>query len=658
MKKTAKPSAVPTPMTQKALYLSHFTPSMMQPDTLQQMLVQRQPLIDACYDDVVHSVATRSKHHYLFVGPRGIGKTHLISLLHHRLSLSKEVREKGLIAWMREEEWGVTSFFELVLRILRTLDQKQPELGIAARTTPLYELTLKQAEAQASSLLLDVLGDKTLIVLLENLDDLFDQLGDAGQRQFRAFIQNHPQLVLVTTTPSLFAGVSLQKSPFYGFFDIQALKEFSLEDVVDLLKKIAVERGDEALAEFIGTPEGHARIRAVHHLAEGNPRIYVIFAQFLSREALDELVQAVMHTLDELTPYYQARMKELSGQQRKIVEYLVSYRGAAPVKQIAKACFITHQTCSGQLKQLREKRYVRSIEQGRESYYELTEPLMRLCMEVKSQRGEPIGLFVEILRIWYTEAELNEWLEGARAKGSIEERYVRRALELTKKDTGSDPILIAQLKELSASLKDQDLEKAGRVFDEIHARIPTNKSSQEMRAQVLLGAHWIFPLSKENLKENIGPLASALQRSFKPDRAQLTRTNAYKTYLMQLVAAIGLVELDEREARATASSLIESLSDFPSHAAAALMHSGVQALHSAARLRAFEEIFNAILKTASERNQHRVGKVFVRLFQAIANWKRTNDERELLVLSREERNLVMNLPPFEAQITLTPEATE
>lgn len=88
------------------------------------------------------------------------------------------------------------------------------------------------------------------------------------------------------------------------------------------------------------------------------------------------------------------------------------------------------------------------------------------------------------------------------------------------------------------------------------------------------------------------------------------------------------------------------------------MHSGVQALHSAARLRAFEEIFNAILKTASERNQHRVGKVFVRLFQAIANWKRTNDERELLVLSREERNLVMNLPPFEAQITLTPEATE
>jgi Cdc6-like AAA superfamily ATPase len=145
MTKKNVPSAQPTLMAQKALYLSHFTPSMMQPETLQQMLVQRQPLIDACYDDVVHSVTTRAKHHYLFVGPRGIGKTHLISLLHHRLLMSEEIRKKGLIAWMREEEWGVTSFFELVLRILRTLDQKSPELGIAGRTAPLYELTLKQA---------------------------------------------------------------------------------------------------------------------------------------------------------------------------------------------------------------------------------------------------------------------------------------------------------------------------------------------------------------------------------------------------------------------------------------------------------------------------------------------------------------------------------
>ena len=443
----------------KALYLSYFTPSLMAPETLQAMLVQREPLLARCLDNVMDSLRTGSSHHTLLVGPRGIGKTHLISLLHHRLTQTPETQDKALIAWMREEEWGVTSFFELVLRILRTLDASYPELEIEARTTPLYEFSLKEAEKLAESILLEVLGTKRLLVLLENLDDLFDQLGDQGQKAWRAFIQNHNNMVLVCTTPSLFAGVSLHKSAFYGFFDIEPLTELGFEDVVSLLGKIALERGDEKLTSFIETPEGRARIRAVHHLAEGNPRIYIIFAQFLSKEALDELVPAFMHTLDELTPYYQARMKELSGQQRKIVEYLVNYRGAAPVKQIAKSCFITHQTCSSQLKQLKEKRYVRSIEQGRESYYELCEPLMRLCMEVKKQRGEPVSLFVDFLRIWYTSQELQTMLRDPDVICGMDLRYLERALMLAQA-TSTDPKVMAIYKDLtqaSANAQTQDV---------------------------------------------------------------------------------------------------------------------------------------------------------------------------------------------------------
>lgn len=446
---TTKPATASSPTrAARAIYLSHFTPSMMAPETLEAMLVQREPLLARCLSNVLESVRTGSSHHTLFVGPRGIGKTHLISLLHHRLAKTLKTKNKALIAWMREEEWGVTSFFELVLRILRTMNTAYPALRIEDRTTALYELPLKEAEKMAESILLDVLGDKRLIVLLENLDDLFEQLGDQGQKAWRAFIQNHNNMVLVGTTPSLFAGVSLHKSAFYGFFDIEPLKELEFEDVVKLLGKIAVERGDTNLADFIGTSEGRARIRAVHHLAEGNPRIYIIFAQFLSRDALDELVPAFMHTLDELTPYYQARMKELSGQQRKIVEYLVHYRGAAPVKQIAKSCFITQQTCSSQLKQLKEKRYVRSIEQGRESYYELCEPLMRLCMEVKKQRGEPISLFVDFLRIWYTSQELQTMLRDPDVICRMDLRYLERALMLAQ-DTSTDPKVMAIYRDLT-----------------------------------------------------------------------------------------------------------------------------------------------------------------------------------------------------------------
>ena len=172
-------------LRRKAVYLSHFTLSMMAPQTLEALLVQREPLLSRCLDHVLESLRTASSHHTLLVGPRGIGKTHLISLLHHRLAKTEEANDKALIAWMREEEWGVTSFFELVMRMLRTLDASYPQLDIQERTRPIYELALHAAEKQAESLLLEILGSKRLVVLLENLDNLFEQLGNQGQKTWR-----------------------------------------------------------------------------------------------------------------------------------------------------------------------------------------------------------------------------------------------------------------------------------------------------------------------------------------------------------------------------------------------------------------------------------------------------------------------------------------
>ena len=183
--------AAATLQAKRALYLSHFTPSMMPPATLEAMLVQREPVLVRALGHVTESLRSGSRHHTLLVGPRGIGKTHLISLLHHRLSQTVEAQDKALIAWMREEEWGVTSFFELVIRILRNLDATYPLLEIAQKTEPLYDLKLDDAARQAEALLLDVLGRKTLVVLMENLDDLFEQIGDPGQKAWRAFMQNH-----------------------------------------------------------------------------------------------------------------------------------------------------------------------------------------------------------------------------------------------------------------------------------------------------------------------------------------------------------------------------------------------------------------------------------------------------------------------------------
>lgn len=551
----------------KSLYLSHFTPSMMPPETLEAMLVQREPLLTRCLSNVLESLRTGSRHHTLFVGPRGIGKTHLISLLHHRLSQTKEAQSKALVAWMREEEWGVTSFFELVLRILRTLDARYPELRIEALTATVYDLPLQEAEKKAESILLQLLADKCLVVLLENLDDLFEQIGDQGQKAWRAFIQNHANTILVCTTPSLFAGVSLQKSAFYGFFDVEQLTELSFEDVVNLLEKIAIEREDKTLAIYIKTPEGRARIRAVHHLAEGNPRIYIIFAQFLTQESLDDLVQAFMHTLDELTPYYQARIKELSGQQRKILEYLINHAGAAPVKQIAKACFITQQVCSSQLRQLRLKRYVRVIEQGRESYYELCEPLMRLCMDVKKQRGEPVSLLVEMLRIWYTEDQLTNWLKQPKEDFSLSISYIQRALELQKKQN-LEPEVAAVLKDLLASNGAYESNPLMLEFLRLKTK---NSLARELQSIVRLHFETMQPIDSMSDQD----VAEATQLAIKMIKSTLqdspTSIAAYKSLSIWLRVSLRLFKRDEHQANLLFTAVMPEIYRFPAAFSVAIL---------------------------------------------------------------------------------------
>jgi tetratricopeptide (TPR) repeat protein len=277
---------------------------------------------------------------------------------------------------------------------------------------------------------------------VENLDDLFAGLGKDGQKQFYDFLETTNCVILATSQCEL-KETQQKNSPFYGFFRREKLEDLKAEDATQLLANIATHNGNDELASFIQTSTGRDRIKAVHFLAGGNHRIYVIFSEFLTnRESLDELVEAFMRMLDDLTPYYQERMRNLSPQQRKIIDFLCDRRHAVTVKEIAQRGFITHQTASSQLKKLLEMGYVRTEPYGRESFYELQEPLMRFCLKAKQQRGEPIKLIVDFLRRWYTKTELQQRLELVGGEVSQAREYLLGAIQAFD-DDDQDPRVVA-----------------------------------------------------------------------------------------------------------------------------------------------------------------------------------------------------------------------
>ncbi len=397
-------------MRQGILRSSRYSPGNMDRESLEAVFVGRDDVMEDVLSRITTSIRGPQKHYVLLVGPRGSGKTHLLALAYHRLMALLDADDAGdsvAIALLKEEEWGVASYLDLVVRILRALAERAPQLN--AEIADVYDRFSKDAvdaEAFAVRLLRRHSEGKTLLLLCENLVDLFHGLHDEGQKRWRAAVQEDGHWAIVATTPQLFAALTLQDNPFYGFFTIRALEKINLEAGIDLLAKKAIHEGKADLADFLHTPVGRARARAVHHLAAGNHRAYVVLFDFLDRESLEDLIGPFMQMVDDLTPYYQGRMRQLPPAQRKIIEFLCLKATPATVKEISTHCLMSQQTAAKQIGELVAAGFVSRNRSGRNTFCELSEPLMRICIEVKDNQTQHFRLFVEFLRHWFTGREL------------------------------------------------------------------------------------------------------------------------------------------------------------------------------------------------------------------------------------------------------------
>ena len=389
---------------------SRYSPGNMDRESLEALFVGRGDEMEDVLSRVTTSIRSPEKHYILLVGPRGSGKTHFLALAHHRLMDrvgAASARDSVAVALLNEEEWGVASFLDLVVRILRALADQAPNLD--AEIAAIYARFSKDpadAEDFAVERLRHHTRGKTLLLLCENLVDLFHGLGEEGQKRWRAAIQEDGNWAIVASTPSLFSAITLQDSPFYSFFTIRALEKIDFDTGLDLLSRKAVHEGKTDLASFLRTPLGRARARAIHHLAAGNHRAYVVLFDFLDKESLDDLVGPFMHMVDDLTPYYQDRMRHLPPAQRKIVEFLCLQGRPVTIKDISTPCLMSHQTAAKQIGELRTAGFVSRTRFGRNTFCELSEPLMRICIEVKDNKTQHFRLFVEFLRHWFTTREL------------------------------------------------------------------------------------------------------------------------------------------------------------------------------------------------------------------------------------------------------------
>lgn len=395
------------------LNLRPFTPSREQPEALVDRTVGRDALLDTILRRLRAAATTGNRSHTLLVGPRGSGKTHALDVTLHRLRRDRVLSERLAVARVDEDVVGIVTYADLILHI-------HGALGLAPEPEVRPSRDVAAAEAAISA----HLGGRVLVVVVENLARVFESLGTAGQRNLRSFVETSGQVVLLASTPLLFKGIVSRSDPWFGSFAIEHLPELTLDEGIELLRRLAVEDDDGDVADYVGEPQGRARLAALHHLAGGSPRLWMILAGCASIELLDDLVPAVEELLERLVPYYQQRLWELPGNEQKLIRELGTGPPSATVADLAARCGLDERTAASALGRLAEAGWVRSEKlpgtDQRKSWYRLREPLLRHHFQYRQADGEPLRLIVDILRLWFDPAERRTHLAGVRPTSPAE----------------------------------------------------------------------------------------------------------------------------------------------------------------------------------------------------------------------------------------------
>ena len=306
-----------------------YRPGLTSPERLDKTTIGREEMLRDLLEKLARSTEKKSHQHYVFVGARGVGKTHLLSLLVHRIKSSSELRDRFTVVRFAEETHRLLSFADFLLRICEILAQSNDN-------DEWQRLYAQLAEEEDDQRIIETLEPRLnswredtgriLLVLLENLDEVLTrQIKNAQDlHRLRSFLMTSPSCILVATSPLTFPGLTDVRAPFYDFFDIQVLDNLTRQQTVDAIRlNLEYDDRQDLLNRF---DELSPKIKALHEMTGGNPRLVMMHYTLIADEDIQEVKRQFEELLDRISPFYQDRIRELPPQERAVLETMALIR--------------------------------------------------------------------------------------------------------------------------------------------------------------------------------------------------------------------------------------------------------------------------------------------------------------------------------------------
>ncbi|MYD25230.1 MAG: tetratricopeptide repeat protein [Gemmatimonadetes bacterium] len=445
-----------------------FNPGTFQSDkeVVRQFVVRKREL--GLVLDVLHeNIETPSCQHVLLVAPRGRGKTMLLARVAAELRNENELSQSMLPVRFMEESHEVFDIADFWLETLFYLSKEivRPDPDLARELQAVHaDLTGQWRDGflaeRARATVLDAsdrLGKK-LVLMIENMQTLFDDVDENFGWQLRETLQTEPQIILIGTATSRFERLDDVREPFFELFRILDLKPLDTEACRRLWQVVS---GDDFQER---------RIRPLQILTGGNPRLLVIIAEFARHRSLHQLMEELVTLVDEHTEYFRGHLEALAPTERRVYLAVIDLWQPSTTGEIAARARMDVRSVSSLLGRLIDRGAVTYDGTSRKREYAAAERLYSIYYKMRRERDEAavVHNLIHFMAVFYSEDELTEMskmfsVEATRFQ-SIREGFKRARLD------------VPQIEQLFSQFTDSSMEPV------TFSRKPT--SSQHIEAEL------------------------------------------------------------------------------------------------------------------------------------------------------------------------------
>jgi tetratricopeptide (TPR) repeat protein len=401
-------------------YLGLFSWGLTTPEHRRSITVARQAMLDDALTHLRRSLQRKLKQHLLYIGPRGSGKTHFLSLIEDEIQRNHELNVHFIVVRFPEETGRILSFADFLLRVCEELTTQLPQEKV-------WQTLYRRLETEADDAdIIDTLVPairsatedmhRTVLIMLENVHDVFERQMkeriDVGA--LRKFLMGDNGCQLIATAPIYFEGITSVDEPFFDFFDVQVIDLLTKDQAIELVRRnLEWEQRSSLLRDFESL---RPKLAALYDMTAGNPRLTHMLYELIVHDSIAEVSEQFRRLLDRVTPFYQDRLKELAPRERALLETLALMRDDSEPKtprRLAEKLRISEQQTSSLLKRLTISGYIRSsasTKDKRSRLYVISEGFfdLWLAMQLSRRHRRRLPILVECLAKFYPRREDRE----------------------------------------------------------------------------------------------------------------------------------------------------------------------------------------------------------------------------------------------------------